>query len=145
MMSVWSGYSLQQQSPTRKPGTKEKKYIGQSKTVGEGVKPDVAKCFGRRSKASNRRTGTRVASKMEIVMRSLKSKRSRNTPIKAQIKDISSGGICITLKRALPLSSVLRCEFKMADSGVSVPSLMQVRWVEPVKGGEYRCGLLHLV
>ncbi len=144
MMSVWTGHSLQQKSSTSTQPSKQISRGIQPKVLEEGPAAS-ANCFGRRSKTSNRRQGSRVATTMEIVMRSLKSKRSRNTPIKAQMTDISSGGVCITMKKPLQVSSVLRCEFKVGDAGVAVPSLMQVRWVEPVKAGGYRCGLLYLI
>jgi hypothetical protein len=46
---------------------------------------------------------------------------------------MSQGGLCVITPRALPKSSVLRCEIAIGEAPIKISTLMQVRWTEKQK------------
>ena len=63
--------------------------------------------------------------------------------LEGRIQDISAGGICIVAKRRLKVTQILHCELKIPAVSISVPTLMQVRWIRP-GNGQFRIGLQFL-
>src|SRR4051812_3712953 len=61
--------------------------------------------------------------------------------------DVSTGGVCILADGEIDPSSVLACRFQFPGVPVSVPVLMQVRWVAAaaVQVGLFRIGLSFLL
>lgn len=61
-------------------------------------------------------------------------------------ENVGRGGVCLVTDQALPLNSLLRCEFSVADTPMDVPTLMQVRWLQRVEGeNKYKIGLQFLL
>jgi hypothetical protein len=58
--------------------------------------------------------------------------------------DISSSGIGIHSPHPLNFSQVVRISVPSAVAEVPIPSLAQVRWVEPISEGGQRAGLYFL-
>jgi hypothetical protein len=58
--------------------------------------------------------------------------------------DISSSGICIHSSHPLNVSQVVRISVPSAVAEVPIPSLAQVRWVEPIPEGDQKVGLYFL-
>ncbi len=61
------------------------------------------------------------------------------------VTDMSDGGMCIRTTRPLTSYSSVRCEITLPNSSISVPTLMQVRWVRQTGTRMYDCGLAYLV
>ena len=61
------------------------------------------------------------------------------------VTDMSRGGICIRTIRPLTTYSSVRCEITLPNSSISLPTLMQVRWVRQTGPCTYACGLTYLV
>ena len=60
----------------------------------------------------------------------------------AQLQNISRSGVCLLIDQAFEASQVLRCEILLAELPVRVPTLLQVRWTERLRGTHaYRVGL----
>ena len=67
-------------------------------------------------------------------------------PFRGEISDLSGGGLCVFTPRAVSLLSPIRCEVRLADLPVSIPTLVQVRWVERNLSGEgEKVGLQFLI
>lgn len=60
-----------------------------------------------------------------------------------QCFDLSSGGIGVILSRELKGGEVLKVEYPVSDSGISVPVYAKVAWCNLV-GETYRAGLQFL-
>ena len=61
-----------------------------------------------------------------------------------KIQDISAGGICIITKQRLKEAQILHCELKIPAVSISIPTLMQVRWILP-RNQQFRVGLQFLL
>jgi len=61
-------------------------------------------------------------------------------------ENISSGGVCFLIGQGLPVNSIVRCELTVGDLPVNIPTLMQVRWLRKIEGGNnYKVGLQFLL
>jgi len=78
---------------------------------------------------------------------SLGTKRVRNHAIAGFIHNMSQGGLCVITPRALPKSSILRCEIAIGEAPIKISTLMQVRWSERQKlhGEKFLSGLSFLL
>jgi len=63
--------------------------------------------------------------------------------LEGRIQDISAGGICIIAKRHLKEAQIVHCDFKIPGVSISIPTLMQVRWILP-RNRQFRIGLQFL-
>jgi hypothetical protein len=63
----------------------------------------------------------------------LGAKRAKGEAIAGLIHNMSQGGLCVITPRALPKSSVLRCEIAIGEAPIKISTLMQVRWTEKQK------------
>lgn len=61
------------------------------------------------------------------------------------VTDMSDGGMCVRTTRPLTSYSSVRCEITLPNSSISVPTLMQVRWVRQTGKAIFDCGLAYLV
>jgi len=68
-----------------------------------------------------------------------------NGGTKAVVRNLSSGGMLVEVERALLLGSVLRCELQAPNLPASIPTMLQVRWIQPTQCDSYLCGLMYLV
>jgi hypothetical protein len=78
-----------------------------------------------------RRQHERFPQVFDIHGQCLLSARSTNDQFKqfdGRIQNLSNGGACILSSSPLEPSALVCCKFPMAESPVSVPLLMQVRW-----------------
>ncbi len=57
----------------------------------------------------------------------------RADTLSGYIHDMSQGGLCVITPRALPPSTVLRCEIAIAEAPIRIGTLVQVRWTERQK------------
>jgi hypothetical protein len=64
--------------------------------------------------------------------------------LEGKIQDISAGGICIIAKQRLKVAQILHCELKIPTVSISIPTLMQVRWILP-RNQQFRIGLQFLL
>jgi PilZ domain len=61
-------------------------------------------------------------------------------------ENVGNGGVCLLADRPLPLNSVLRCQLTVADAPMDIPTLMSVRWLRRLNGGNnYKLGLQFLL
>ena len=61
-------------------------------------------------------------------------------------ENVSAGGVCLLTDRALPLNSVVRCELAVSETPMSIPTLMQVRWLQSLEAaGKYKVGMQFLL
>jgi len=96
-----------------------------------------------------RRQHHRYSVKAELTVRILSSLFSSvvdEQPLEGTLHDISDGGLSILIPQAVPVSNPIRCEIRLPDLPVSIPTLAQVRWVEnsPSSAGT-RIGLQFLL
>ncbi len=144
MISTWIGYPLHSESspkPSAHLQANTPSVPSHQKPTG-GTRP---RCSRRRTGPVNRRESARMAHWAEVTLDLLGLNHSRQRSLKAQVVNASEGGLCVVLNRSLVLSAVIRCRFQLKDLPVTVPTLLQVRWVEPTPEGKYRCGLMYLV
>ena len=102
-----------------------------------------------RQRSASQRRHLRVACSLELQGRKLAALGDlyKVEPlVRGQIENISRGGVCLLSSGPIPESSLVRCEIEVSQTGVAIPSLMQVRWAEKVStNGEYRIGLQFLL
>jgi c-di-GMP-binding flagellar brake protein YcgR len=79
------------------------------------------------------------------ILSSLVSSIQAERPIEGTIHDIGDGGLSILIPQAVPVSDPVRCEIRLPDLPVSIPTLAQVRWVEAQSIGSTRVGLQFLI
>jgi hypothetical protein len=53
--------------------------------------------------------------------------------VSGRVHNLSEGGLCFISSDLIPQSSLVRCCIGVSESPVSVPTLMQVRWVHKQK------------
>ena len=96
-----------------------------------------------------RRQHPRYSVSAELTVRilsSLFSSTRAEQSLEGTIHDISDGGLSILIPQAVSVPNPIRCEIRLPDLPVSIPTLAQVRWVEdsPSSGGT-RVGLQFLL
>lgn len=65
---------------------------------------------------------------------------------RAQIHNVSEGGICLGVDHRLTRFDLIRGEVILPKVAVGIPSLLQVRWTKEMsKGLQYRVGLQFLL
>ena len=64
------------------------------------------------------------------ILPSLSSRDETEQTFEAAIHDISEGGLCIVVPWGPPVSSPIRCEIRLAELPIAIPTLTQVRWVK---------------
>ena len=66
--------------------------------------------------------------------------------VEGHVQNISSGGLCLSAQKRLKVSEMLVGEISIPGTRASIPTLLQVRWLEkgPV-GTRYRAGLLFVL
>ena len=80
------------------------------------------------------------------VLSTLSPLQDSEQPFQATIQDISRGGFGVLTAQAVSVLSPIRCEVQLEDLPVSIPTLVQVRWVERSPSGEgARVGLHFLL
>ena len=66
--------------------------------------------------------------------------------VQGRIENINRTGLCLVTKKRLEQSSVLHCEIFPAGHRIGIPTMMEVRWLQPdSKGTGTRVGLRFLV
>ena len=65
--------------------------------------------------------------------------------VSGQIVNIAAGGMCIASNVPLIPSATVVCEIELPGTGVSVPTLAQVVWVESTEDEQYFWGLRYVV
>lgn len=92
---------------------------------------------------SPERGNKRIAYEKEVVLSKgaqfvlKKSNRSISTGV---MKNISSGGLCLTSKTKVKVNEFLRLSFKLEAVPVAVPTLVEVRWVQKTSDSNFKIG-----
>jgi hypothetical protein len=64
----------------------------------------------------------------------------------AQAENIAKGGIGMFCERLIPAGMIVRCDIALPNQAVSIPTLMRVRWTDPLESKKrYRVGLQFLI
>jgi hypothetical protein len=64
----------------------------------------------------------------------------------AQAENIAKGGIGLFCDRLIPAGIIVRCDIALSDLALSIPTLMRVRWTDPLENKKrYRAGLQFLL
>ena len=95
---------------------------------------------------NDRRKTPRLAQHAEIKIQQLSpgSGESEGTVIGA-VQNFSSGGMRVESPVPLMTSSVVQCRVGVPDPQFTIPTLMQVMWVEETEAAEYAAGLRYLL
>src|SRR5579863_1531695 len=67
------------------------------------------------------------------------------TNIRGQSRNVSHAGMCLALDRECAVSSVLRCDVFFPGSGVSIPTLARVQWIQHQSPAEFVAGVEFLL
>jgi len=64
----------------------------------------------------------------------------------ATVVNVSTGGVCLLFEEPVEPFSIMPCRFRFPSVPVSVPVLMEVRWIAPLTpgAGVFRIGLAFL-
>jgi len=66
--------------------------------------------------------------------------------VQGRVENISRTGVCIVTKKPLEKSAILHCEISPDGFRVGIPTLLEVRWLQPEPEGDgTRAGLRFLV
>ena len=66
--------------------------------------------------------------------------------VHGRIQNINRGGLCLLTERPVEKSSVLQCKIFPSGLHVGIPTVMEVRWMQPnPKGRGVRLGLRFLI
>lgn len=66
--------------------------------------------------------------------------------VRGEIQNASAGGVCVVTEQCLKEFELIRAEIAVNNLPVSVPTLMQVRWVSCMKNTRgHRMGLQFLI
>jgi hypothetical protein len=49
---------------------------------------------------------------------------------RGQVQNISAGGLCLLSDRSIPRAALVRCEIVVPGTPATIPTLMQVRWIQ---------------
>lgn len=71
--------------------------------------------------------------------------RPRPVSVRGRIQDVSGGGLRLLTDRPLKPAQLVRCEIRLREVPVWIPTLMQVRWTKRnARGLKYAVGLQFL-
>ena len=94
---------------------------------------------------NDRRKNPRLAQPAEIRIQQLSPNSSKaEGSVLGEVQNLSRGGMCIASPVPLVTSSVVQCQIGVPDLKFSIPTLMQVLWVEETGAAEYAAGLRYL-
>jgi hypothetical protein len=94
---------------------------------------------------NNRRKSPRLEQPAEIRIRQLSPTPGMpEAEILGEVRNLSRGGMRIETPVPLMTSSVVQCQIGVPDLKFSIPTLMQVLWVEETGAAEYAAGLRYL-
>ncbi len=86
----------------------------------------------RSMKSDERRQHPRYPVRSEVTVHILSSlfvSAPPEPPLEGTIYDLSIGGLSILIPQAVPLSTTMKCEIRVSEFPVSIPTLTHVRWV----------------
>jgi hypothetical protein len=66
------------------------------------------------------------------------------TRIRAQVHDVSSGGVSLSAPRSIAEAQLVRCELHVPGLPAPIPTLLQVRWTRRSAQG-HRMGLQYVI
>ncbi len=102
--------------------------------------------FERASKAAEQRQHRRAMWHADVTVKELPSDSVFPTlVVSGQVINISRGGACIASSVPLVPECVVQCEISLPGLEISLPTLMQVVWVEPTDQDKYVWGLRYIV
>lgn len=84
----------------------------------------------------DRRSQSRFPQHLKIsltLLPDLQAGSSKAETLSGYIHNMSQGGLCVITPRALPPSTLLRCEIAIAEAPIRIGTLVQVRWTERQK------------
>ncbi|HLV88392.1 MAG TPA: PilZ domain-containing protein [Candidatus Sulfotelmatobacter sp.] len=87
----------------------------------------------KRSTALDRRQHPRFPELFELRVREIQPLRSgakSSKTVSGRVHNVSRGGICFISTEPVPQSSLVRCDITISEPPVSIPTLMQVRWIQ---------------
>ncbi len=64
------------------------------------------------------------------LLSTMETPKETEQPFRGEVQNLSVGGLCVITPRAISRLVLIRCEVRVADLPVSIPTLVQVRWVE---------------
>jgi hypothetical protein len=66
--------------------------------------------------------------------------------LKAEAENIAKGGIRMLCDQPIAPGTVVRCDVALLNQAVHIPTLLKVRWIDPLEGKKrYRLGLEFLI
>lgn len=89
------------------------------------------------------RENRRMAFKEEVVLwrgGTFQSNRPPRASIGARAQNVSNGGICLITKTKLEVNQFLRLAFKLESLPISIPTLIEIRWVEKMPNAHFKIG-----
>lgn len=93
-----------------------------------------------RSRITERRRDSRYQESSDILIEQLPEVEGdesvRHVRIPGRIQNIGQGGMCVTTSERLKVSALVRCEIRMYETEIRVPTLMQVRWTKERSEGQ---------
>lgn len=96
---------------------------------------------------SPERSNRRVSYEKEVIVSKgaplvLKSVKSSNKSVSTgQMKNISNGGLCLVSKTKVNVNDFLRLSFKLEALPVTIPTLVEVRWVQKTSDSFFKFGV----
>lgn len=69
------------------------------------------------------------------------SKGSSRSVSTSQMKNISNGGLCLISKTKVNVNDFLRLSFKLEMLPVTIPTLVEVRWVQKTSDSFFKFGV----
>jgi hypothetical protein len=90
----------------------------------------------RRIAATDRRKHPRFPELLDVHLRELQAVHlgaSKGKTVMGRVHNLSQGGLCFISSELIPQSTLVRCCIGIAESPISIPTLMQVRWVHKQK------------
>jgi PilZ domain len=104
----------------------------------------------KRTAASDRRQFPRFPEVLEVRVREIQPLRSAigmGKAVTGRVHNISHGGICFISAQPIRQSSPVRCCIRTSEAPVTIPTLMQVRWIQKHKlqANTYLIGLQFLL
>ncbi len=66
--------------------------------------------------------------------------------VEGKVENVSSGGLCLVATSPLKISEMLVGEIAVPGTQATIPTLLQVRWLEKgSRGSQYRAGLNYVL
>ncbi len=71
---------------------------------------------------------------------------SAGQQIRGAVSNISAGGLCLLADKTANMSQPLRCQIRVPELPIGIPTLLHVRWARSDDGGKtYKLGLQFLL